>query len=371
VTDLVDPAEPGASARREAERVAASRLRRGDPTEVPSAWETGFKKGAEGEAYLGGRLNEEAQRRGGVGVLHDLVLLGQKANIDHLVVGPAGVTIIDAKAWSGRVWVGRDVVGHGRRARRKPLEGMSRQLHRVQTVLAAAGRDGVTVETMLCFVNENPGLSTGRLDEIHGVLVGTSQPVIDHAMRPGDLFLEDAKAIYELLAASFVVQGGTVSPTTAALPSVSAPPPPPRRVAPAPRHARPTARRERSSRARRSTPSRRRRGRKRGRGDLAMGAIGLAMLVGLIDAPPKAVHITSPPLSRQELQAQLPTVRSLARAFAHRPVRRVAVVTHLDRFVVRFRSGAECVVAVTVPRSLPASPASTRVSGKRCGSTHR
>ncbi|MGH8932025.1 MAG: nuclease-related domain-containing protein [Egibacteraceae bacterium] len=40
------------------------------------------------------------QRRGWV-VLHDLAIRGSRANIDHLLIGPPGVVVIDSKRWKG------------------------------------------------------------------------------------------------------------------------------------------------------------------------------------------------------------------------------------------------------------------------------
>jgi Nuclease-related domain len=36
-------------------------------------------------------------------VLHDLALPGSRANIDHLVIGPTGVWVVDTKAYRARV----------------------------------------------------------------------------------------------------------------------------------------------------------------------------------------------------------------------------------------------------------------------------
>jgi hypothetical protein len=54
------------------------------------------------------------ERHGWV-VLHDLALPGSRANLDHLVIGPGGVLVIDSKQYrgrlqldpTGRLWHGR------------------------------------------------------------------------------------------------------------------------------------------------------------------------------------------------------------------------------------------------------------------------
>jgi hypothetical protein len=101
---------------------------------------------------------------------------------------------------------------------------MSRQLHRVHTVLSGGGRDDVVVDVAVCFVNANRGLSPRRLHEVEGVSVGTPRPVIEHAMRPGRHDLADVLAIQELLASHFVVQGGGVTPNGPITPSNAAAP---------------------------------------------------------------------------------------------------------------------------------------------------
>jgi hypothetical protein len=48
-------------------------------------------------------------------VLHDLAIPGTQANIDHLVIGPAGVLVIDSKRYRGRLQLDRyGMVWHGR-----------------------------------------------------------------------------------------------------------------------------------------------------------------------------------------------------------------------------------------------------------------
>jgi hypothetical protein len=89
--------------------VAAGWRFRFRPSPDASAW----RRGAAGErrtARLLGPLQQE-----GWAVLHDLAVPGSRANLDHLVIGPAGVFVIDSKQYrgrlqldpSGRLWHGR------------------------------------------------------------------------------------------------------------------------------------------------------------------------------------------------------------------------------------------------------------------------
>jgi hypothetical protein len=85
-----------------------------------SAW----RRGAAGERRTA-RLLRHLEDRGWV-VLHDLAIPGSPANIDHLLIGPGGVVVIDSKQYRGRLQLSPDgLLWHGRH----PL---SLTLHRVR-----------------------------------------------------------------------------------------------------------------------------------------------------------------------------------------------------------------------------------------------
>jgi hypothetical protein len=101
----------GSSARREYERRKARRedrirtqhpklggliLALSDDPQSTRAWE----QGAVGEERLGARLDQLDSA--GVATLHDRRIPGTCANIDHIVIGPTGVWVIDAKRYKGR-----------------------------------------------------------------------------------------------------------------------------------------------------------------------------------------------------------------------------------------------------------------------------
>jgi Nuclease-related domain len=72
------------------------------PSEQVAAWQ----RGAAGERRTA-RLLDRLVRDGYV-VFHDLAVPGSPANVDHLVIGPSGVFVIDSKQWSGSVHQGAD-----------------------------------------------------------------------------------------------------------------------------------------------------------------------------------------------------------------------------------------------------------------------
>jgi hypothetical protein len=60
-----------------------------------------WRRGARGERRTARQLNRLA-RHGWI-IFHDLAAPGSRANIDHLVIGPRGVFLIDSKNWRGRL----------------------------------------------------------------------------------------------------------------------------------------------------------------------------------------------------------------------------------------------------------------------------
>ncbi len=63
---------------------------------------TAWRTGAAGERRVGRRLDALAET-GHVEVLHDRALPGSRANFDHLVVGPSGIFVVDARKYQGKV----------------------------------------------------------------------------------------------------------------------------------------------------------------------------------------------------------------------------------------------------------------------------
>jgi hypothetical protein len=79
----------------------------------PSPETQAWQRGAVGERHVARLL--EPLVRAGWGVSHDLRVPGSTANIDHVVIGPAGVFVIDAKNYRGRLRISRDgLLWHGR-----------------------------------------------------------------------------------------------------------------------------------------------------------------------------------------------------------------------------------------------------------------
>ena len=67
----------------------------------PSPDAIAWRRGATGEQRTG-RLLSPLEQHGWV-VLHDLAVPGSPANLDHLVIGPGGVFVVDSKQYRGRI----------------------------------------------------------------------------------------------------------------------------------------------------------------------------------------------------------------------------------------------------------------------------
>jgi hypothetical protein len=106
-----------------------------------------WEKGAEGEVAVARALAELPE---GWVALHDLGWPGrQRANLDHVVVGPCGVFIVDAKNWSGRVEVRDQVLVQNGRRREDAVSSATAAAIAVQAIVAPHTCLGV-----LCFVRD-------------------------------------------------------------------------------------------------------------------------------------------------------------------------------------------------------------------------
>jgi hypothetical protein len=101
----------------------------------PSPDAIAWRRGAVGEQRTA-RLLSPLERQGWV-VLHDLAVPGSRANLDHLVIGPGGVFVVDSKHYRGRLQLdpsGR--LWHGRYPLTTVLRAVSFEADRAVQVLA-------------------------------------------------------------------------------------------------------------------------------------------------------------------------------------------------------------------------------------------
>lgn len=134
-------------ARVAAERVAKLREQLEQAERVERAW----AKGAEGEARVGQVL--DGLRSRGWLALHDVHWPGRpKANLDHILVGPGGIIVIDAKSWSGDVQVRNGVLRQNGSPRDRAVSAVADQCAAVSALLEPQHRR--LVQAWLCMVDQ-------------------------------------------------------------------------------------------------------------------------------------------------------------------------------------------------------------------------
>ena len=177
-----------------------------DDPQSTKAWATG----AQGEERLGRQL--DGLVRAGVHVLHDRRIPPSRANIDHIVVCPSGVFVIDAKKYQGQRpslrieggWIRArtETLIIGSRNGTKLVDGVHKQVNRVRTALEAAGLSEVPVGGMLCFVDADWPLLGGDFT-IAGLNVLWPKKAASHVVKPGAVDAATADRVYHALASSF------------------------------------------------------------------------------------------------------------------------------------------------------------------------
>lgn len=209
---------PGASARRTYDRRHAQRedharqtlgvfgvalARLVDEPQRTKAW----KRGAEGEERVGRRL-EKLLEGSGVKLLHDRRIPRSTANIDHIAVGPGGITVIDTKNYRGKVRIDRVgglfVPRHDRlrvngRERTSLAKSVERQMEAVRRVLDQPADASVEIRGALCFADVN-GLPLLRRQMVSDVMVDGPKPVARLARRDGALTSQRVEALWLRLA---------------------------------------------------------------------------------------------------------------------------------------------------------------------------
>jgi hypothetical protein len=111
-----------------------------------------YEKGAEGERRTANAL--AMLPASGWFVLHDVRWPGKRfANIDHVVVGPGGVFVIDSKAWSGVVEVRDGVLRQNGNKREEAVASAADAAMAVAEQVP--GLDPCVAKPVLCFVGDH------------------------------------------------------------------------------------------------------------------------------------------------------------------------------------------------------------------------
>jgi hypothetical protein len=216
------PGQPGASALREYERRHKRREQHAREKlgglgvflarviDEPSSTKV-WKQGGQGEVRTAERLEKHLS---GIGIrlLHDRQIPGHgHANIDHLAVGPGGITVIDSKTHRGKVKVDRvgglfaprkTVLLINGRDRTNLVDGVNRQIGYIRSALDGFGDGNVEIRGALCFPNVDglPLLSQLAVDD---VVIDGPKPIAKLAKRPGLLQPDAVNRLCEELGQRF------------------------------------------------------------------------------------------------------------------------------------------------------------------------
>lgn len=212
--------EPGSSALREYERRHQRREDHAKETlgglgvllsrviDEPSSTKV-WQQGAAGEARTAARLAKHLAGSG-VGLLHDRRIPGHgHANIDHLAVGPGGITVIDTKTHRGRIRVERvgglfsrrrQVLLINGRNRTNLVDGIERQIELVRGAVVHPNLP--EVRGALCFPDAE-GLPLLHHLSVRQIVIDGRKPIARVAARPGTLTPGDVDAITDELGRLF------------------------------------------------------------------------------------------------------------------------------------------------------------------------
>jgi len=113
-------------------------------------------------------------------MLNDRRVKGTKGNIDHILVAPAGVFVVDAKHYVGNIEI-RNIGGFfrtelrlyvGGRDRSKLADGLTWQLTTVRAALGASAIEPMPpITPVLCFIEARWPRFFGHVDEFEGVRI--------------------------------------------------------------------------------------------------------------------------------------------------------------------------------------------------------
>jgi len=216
MSEQIDRGQAGRSARREYERrkgrrEAHLRSRYGAIGGVAARMTsepqhtTSWLQGHAGEVKAAAKL-ERLLRHTGVILLHDRGIPHSPANIDHIAIGPGGITVIDTKAIAGRTRVERRggflskrsqhlIVGG--RDKSKLIEGVERQVDVMRAVFG-----DYDIRAALCWLKADGLPLIGTL-EMRGIRVAAPRPVAKIAARPGGLCAADVNNLASRVAKHF------------------------------------------------------------------------------------------------------------------------------------------------------------------------
>jgi len=133
-----------------------------------------FIKGAKGEEWV---AHELAFLSAEYTIFNGLRLRGGKQNFDHIIVGPAGVFVVETKNWKGSIEFhdGRLYAG-GKEPSRPPLKQVKAAATELAAFMDDAGCGNVPLHTVLCFLGTK---LPEEVMNVNGVVVCTGDRLLD------------------------------------------------------------------------------------------------------------------------------------------------------------------------------------------------
>ena len=107
--------------------------------------------------------------------------------VDHVVVGPSGVFVIDSQRWTGAVQAGRDVLRRRGPLRKKALGGATRAALAVADLLDEPRQH--LVKPVVCFARDERIMGWGRR-----VMVCSSASLVSMLLTQATVLSEDERA---------------------------------------------------------------------------------------------------------------------------------------------------------------------------------
>jgi hypothetical protein len=170
-----------------------------------------WQRGAKGEAFVGKRLEKHLAGTG-VKILHDRqVPRHGRANLDHITIGPGGITVIDTKNYRGKVRLQRvgglfserrTILTIGGRDRTRLVKAAEIQVELVRTVLDGTEHADVDIAGALCFADVD-GLPLLAHQQLRGITIDGPRRVAKLASRAGGLDANAVNRISHLLDRAF------------------------------------------------------------------------------------------------------------------------------------------------------------------------
>jgi Nuclease-related domain len=133
-------------------------------------------------------------------VLHRCRVPGKRGRISHVVVGPAGITVVDSRNYKGRkATVRSHQLLVGNRDRPDLIEGVLVQAGRVRGLLAETPYADVDVNAALAWGRVEGSRSVHHVDGTRVTVWGTGR-IASEAARPGPLSSREVESLASYLA---------------------------------------------------------------------------------------------------------------------------------------------------------------------------